>query len=477
MSPVAVIPNIIEGEEITNPEKVFPVHCPTKPEDVLHHYSYFDVNKENIDKLVSNTQKGFKEWSKYSIGQRNKIFLKTIELLEERKQQFVDAQSEIGLPGWFAGFNVGGVIHQIEQVINQAPQAGVVPSAMTDLALTYKLPIGPVLSISPWNAPVILAGRSILYPLAAGCSVIVKPSEKSPKCSYLLVKCFLDAGVPANALQMANLRPEDNPAFIDDLLKTGGIKKLNFTGSTAVGKKIAVTAAKYLVPYLLELGGKNTSVILEDADLDKAAGNAVWSSWAHKGQICMSTDHVFVHESIYDEFKEKLIKTATEVAKDPDYLISQRDTLGTNKIVDLVEDALQKGGKLAFGEFSREKVEETNVITPIILEDVPKESSLYLTESFGPLCVLEKFSDVNDVVDEINSRDYGLKSSVWSKNVIKAIGIAKDIEAGGVHINGSTVHDEPGVPHGGVKSSGVGRFNSIWGIEEFCVLKSITINQ
>ncbi|EGW31307.1 uncharacterized protein SPAPADRAFT_61877 [Spathaspora passalidarum NRRL Y-27907] len=475
-----LVPNIISGKEVASAKLQIPVLSPNAPYETLHHYTSFPVSPESISELSSIVQSGFKTWSNTSETERIKIFTRAIELLQQRRHELIESQLEIGMPMWFAGFNVDGFIGQVQEYINMlgnSSSTSIIPSAETDLAMAVRSPIGPVLSISPWNAPVLLAGRSIMAPLAAGCSVIVKPAEKSPKCAYLLVKCFLDAGVPGNVLQLVNVKPQENAVFIDKLLGTGVIRKLNFTGSTLVGKSIAATAGSHLVPCLLELGGKNASIVCPDADIDQAVGKITWSGWSHKGQICMSTDVAYIHESVYDEFKSKLVTVAREIAQDPDYLIPQRDLVGTTKVVNLIEDALNKGASLTFGEFSKQEIESSGIIKPIILENVIKGMELYDQESFGPVFSIEKYSNINQVIDKINHSPYGLKSAIWSRNVFEAIKLAKQIETGGVHINNSTVHDEPTVPHGGLKSSGIGRFNSRWGIDDFTVVKSITVNQ
>ncbi|KAI5961751.1 SIP3 [Candida margitis] len=472
-----VYPSIVGGKEIFNEDDEIVVKSASN--EILHRFAHFSISDKSMNQLIINAKEGFSEWSSIPTEEKVRIFNKTQVLLKERRSEFVESHLEIGGPGWFADFNVDGTIDQLQEYTSQLSRSPgeIVQSSHNDLALTVKQPIGPVLSISPWNAPVILAGRSILAPLAAGCSVIHKSSEKSPRSSYLLVKCFLDAGVPPKALQLVHLKPEENPVFIDDVLKSGAIKKVNFTGSTMVGRKIAEKCGRYLIPYLLELGGKNLSIVLSDANLDKAAGAILFGAWSHRGQICMSTDKVFVDEEIYGKFKSKLVEVAQEFSKDKDHQLSHRDVLGRDKVMDLVEDAIQKGAKLVYGSFDKNKILKSNVIEPMVLEDADSSMSIYTQETFGPVFTIHKFKDVEDVITEVNNHSYGLKGAVWSTNIIKALNIAKKLEIGGVHINSPTISDEATVPHGGVKSSGVGRFNSHWGMDEFSIIKAITINE
>lgn len=289
------------------------------------------------------------------------------------------------------------------------------------------------------------------------------------------MKTFIDAGIPSKALQLVFIKPDDNPEFINSILDTGLIKKVNFTGSTIVGKKIAEAASKHLVPYLMELGGKNVSIVEKDADLVRAVETIIWSSWSHKGQICMSTDKVFVDESIYDKFVAQLKVSANEIVKDPDYAISQRDITFKRNLVKLVKNALDLGANLIFGKLNDHL--DSGSFSPLILENVTSNMLLDSTESFGPLFAVYKYSDTIKLVKELNRADYGLKASIWSQNVLQALETAKKIHVGGVHINSSTIHDEATLPHGGVKSSGAGRFNSIWGIDDFSITKTITLSQ
>ncbi|EER31778.1 hypothetical protein CTRG_04561 [Candida tropicalis MYA-3404] len=474
--PTTIVPYIISGEEIVDEKNVFPVYSHKNPSQVIHQFSYLPIADSTIEMVASNAKKGFKEWASVTVAKKIEIFNKFKSILQEHRDEFVKVHTEIGGPEWFANVNIDGVIGQVQEYIGHFSnsEGELFHSEGNEFALTVRQAIGPVLSISPWNAPVILGGRSILAPLAAGCSVIAKSPEKAPKPLHLLIKYLLEAGVPANTVQLLHLKPEDNPEFLEKILATGTIKKINFTGSTAVGKSISVTAAKYLVPCLLELGGKNISLVCKDADISKAAGKDNWAAWAHKGQICMSTDHVYIHESVYESYKEQLIKCAKEMVNDPDNLISERDPIGRDKVVTLVDDALAKGASIVFGEYSKEYVEQNNTFTPLILENVTPEMKLYTTESFGPIFAIEKFSDIDATIDKINDTEYGLKTSIWSSNIISAINIAKRIESGGVHINNFTIHDEPHLPHGGVKSSGIGRFNGRWGIDSFSYVKTIT---
>ncbi|RCK56570.1 Vanillin dehydrogenase [Candida viswanathii] len=476
--PVSIVPYIISGEEVADHTHTFPVYSHEDPQVVLHEFSYLPATHSNIASVATNAKNGFKQWSAVPVSKKIEIFTRYKTILQEHRQEFIEVHKEIGGPDWFANLNIDGIIGQVQEYTGHLGNAEgeMFHSEGNEFALTVRQAVGPVLAISPWNAPVLLGGRSILAPLAAGCSVIAKSPERAPRALYLLVKYLFEAGVPKDVVQLVHLKPEDNPGFIDQILATEAIKKINFTGSTAVGRSISVAAAKHVVPCLLELGGKNVSIVTKDADIAKAAGKDNWAAWAHRGQICMSTDHVYVDASVYDEYKEELVKAATEAIKDPDHLIFERDPIGRSKVIALVDDALAKGASLVFGDYSKDAKDDSKPLTPLILENVTPEMKFFDTESFGPIFAIEKFTSLDTLVDKINDTEYGLKTAIWSKNIISAINLAKRIECGGVHINNFTIHDEPHLPHGGVKTSGVGRFNGRWGIESFLYVKTITVD-
>lgn len=447
--------------------RTLPVLCPENK--LLHKFECLTDLEENIPTICHSANVGFVEWSQTPYTHKISVFKRAAELLAQRKDAFVDGHLAIGGPGWFANFNVDGAIKQIEQYVAcmSAPDGVIPKTSATRLALTRRRPLGPVLAISPWNAPVILGARAIAAPLAAGCSVVAKSSEKSPMLSYLLVKCFHDAGVPSEALQLVHVAPEDTVEATERFLASRHIRKVNFTGSTEVGRQIAMVAAKHLKPYLLELGGKNCAIVAKDADLDVAVPTIVNNSWLHKGQICMSTDKVYVHSDRYDDFKAKCLDVARQVcATNPDMKIKSRDSLVEGKVQLQLEDAIEKGATVLFQDPHG----------PTILEQVTPDMLIYSHETFGPVFSIYQYEDIDTVVDMVNSDGYGLKASIWSADRLTAIETASKIQCGGVHINGSCIHDEATIPHGGVKESGTGRFNSTWGVEEFTYIQTTTVN-
>ncbi|GEQ67557.1 hypothetical protein JCM33374_g1222 [Metschnikowia sp. JCM 33374] len=470
---VSTIPCLLNGQGVIS-NTTLPVFSHNS--EIVHHYSPLDNPLERIDQICEDSFVGFQKWSSVPSNDRRDILLATASIIEKNTQLYVDAHRAIGGPEVFARFCAEGAIASCREYASQItrPNGLCVQSKTSDLAFTHQTPMGPVLAIAAWNAPTILWARAIMAPLAAGCSVVIKSSEKAPLPPYLLTQHLIQAGVDPRALQLVQVGAEENKAVVEKFLQNRRIKKVNFTGSTAVGRQIAATAAQNLKPALLELGGKNVSVICKNADLEKAASTSIMSAWFHKGQVCMCLDSVYVDEEVYEEFLANLKISASQMISDPDFKLNQRDAIGADNIHQLVADALKKGAKVIFGGSTSEGPSNCS---PVILADVTDDMILAKEESFGPVFSVSKFKSVDDVVEYLNDQPHGLKASVWNSDIVEAIGIAKRLDFGGVHINESTIKDEPTIPHGGVKESGSGRFNSIWGLEEFRYTKAITVSK
>lgn len=467
---MSVIPSILNGKPVLS-RLTYPVLSNTSK----HLHDYSPIDKAWIPQVCTDAMAGFSAWRRRPFSERSQILFAAANLIEEHLAEYTEAHKELGCIDAFASFGVSFAAASIREYALKVsdPEGLLLKSLETKMAFSVKTPIGPVLSIASWNAPLILTARAIAAPLAAGCSVILKSNEKAPRVASLLANHFLSAGVDPAALQLIHVGPQEHPQVTDEFLKNPDIRIVNFTGSTEVGRQVSQLAARNFKPALLELGGKNVSIVLKDADLAAAAAKTLLGGWLHMGQICMCLDTVYVHEEVYDEFKAHLQETAKAMLKEDGFVYPQRDQKGAQKVRSLVEDALGKGARLIGDEveFSR-----FHNVKPCVLEGVTSDMQITSQETFGPVICLEKYGDVDALVEKINSSLYGLKASVWSKDILQAVDIAKRLESGGVHVNSSTIHDEATLPHGGVKASGTGRFNSTWGIEQFQYTKTITLS-
>jgi len=314
--------------------------------------------------------------------------------------------------------------------------------------------------------------------LAAGNTVVLKGSELSPRCYYEIASIFSEAGLPDGCLNLLFHRREDAAAITNKLIAHPSIKKINFTGSTTIGSVVAATAGQHLKPIVTELGGKASTIVLADADIEKAAKSCTLSSFLHAGQVCMSTERVIVHSSIIGSFTEAFKRWTDNMyggnGHDP-RLVS---AAGAIKTKTLVKDAIIKGANVVFGdpEESTELDRSSTSMSPVILSDVNKSADLYLAESFGPSVALFTFETEEQALEIANDCEHGLSGAVFNKDLAAGLRVAKGYETGGVHINSLSLHQEAGLPHGGFKKSGFGSSTGQAAIDEFLRYKVVTFD-
>ncbi|WP_338894519.1 aldehyde dehydrogenase family protein [Streptomyces sp. TG1A-60] len=436
---------------------------------------------EDVRRAVDAADAAFEEWAALAPFARRAIFFKAAELLEGRGDQVADIMArEAGGTRPWAYFNVAlaaNILREAAAAIT-APRGEVLSSQKEGaLGLAVREPLGVVAAFAPWNAPVILGVRAVAAPLAAGNTVVVKPSEDAPiACGLLVADVFREAGLPDGVLNVVTNAPENAAEIAEALISDERVRAVNFTGSTGVGRVIGEHAARHLKPAVLELGGKNAVIVLDDADVDYAVDAVTFSVFMNAGQICMSGDRILVHESLAEEFAQKFTaKIATLRAGDPNHPHTVVGPLvsadAARRIAALVKDAVAKGATVLTGGGQPEGA----VHPATVLTDVPKDADLYYTESFGPLCVLQTFADDDTAVAVANDTDNGLSCGIITENATHGLAVARRVRTGIVHVNDQSVADEPMAPFGGVKASGYGRFGGRWGIEAFSNTRWMTI--
>jgi vanillin dehydrogenase len=421
----------------------------------------------------------FPAWSKLGPNARRSVLLKAADLLEGRAAEFVNLMAaEIGATAGWAQFNVklaAGMLREAASLTTQIT-GEIIPSDKPGcVSMAVRQPAGVVLGIAPWNAPVILGVRAIATPLACGNTVVLKASEICPGTHHLIGAVLREAGLPAGAINVITNAPENAPEIIEALIAHPAVRRINFTGSTRVGRIIAETAARFLKPVLLELGGKASLVVLDDADLDAAVAASAFGAFMNQGQICMSTERIVVDNAVADDFVAKLAAKAESLqAGNPRHgnfaLGSLVGVEAAERISGLVTDAVSKGAKLLAGG----RVDGT-VMSATVLDHVTPAMRLYGEESFGPVVCVIRATGVEEAVRIANDTEYGLSAAVFGRDITRALDVAHRIDSGICHINGATVHDEAQMPFGGVKASGYGRFGGKAGIAEFTELRWITI--
>ncbi|MBN8943776.1 MAG: aldehyde dehydrogenase family protein [Rhizobiales bacterium] len=421
----------------------------------------------------------FVSWSRTGPNERRAKLFAAADLMQARAEDFVQSMmTETGATRGWAMFNVtlaAGMLREAGAMTTQIT-GDVIPTDKPDnLALAVRQPVGVILGIAPWNAPVILGVRALAMPLACGNTVVFKASEICPATHQLIGTVLRDAGLPAGTVNIVTNAPADAAKVVETLIAHRAVKRINFTGSTHVGRIIAETAARYLKPVLLELGGKAPLVILDDADLDEAVKAAAFGAFMNQGQICMSTERIVVDAKVADAFVEKFAAKAKSLPYgDPRsgnvVLGSLVSATAAGRVMELVDDASAKGATLASGGTL-----DGTVMPATIVDHVTPSMRIYGEESFGPVVTVVRVSGDEEAIRVANDTEYGLSSAVFSRDIARALGVAKRIEAGICHINAPTVHDEAQMPFGGMKSSGYGRFGGKAGIDAFTELRWITI--
>jgi acyl-CoA reductase-like NAD-dependent aldehyde dehydrogenase len=420
----------------------------------------------------------FPAWAAMGPTERRAILNKAADVLASKADAIIGTMiAETGSTGPWGGFNVMLAANMLREAaaITTRISGEVIPSDRPGtMAMAIRQPVGVILGIAPWNAPVILGVRALATPLACGNTVVLKASEACPQTHRMIVDALTEAGVPPGVCNVITNAPEDAPAIVEALISHPAVKRINFTGSTRVGKIIAQIAARYLKPVLLELGGKAPLVILEDADIDEAVNAAAFGAFMNQGQICMSTERIVVDEKIADEFVKKFAAKAGALPagnpREHVVLGSMVDKASANKVSELVKEAVSKGAKLVTGG----KLDGT-IMNATILDNVKPGMRIYGEESFGPAVSVVRVKGVEEAIKVANDTEYGLSAAVFSKDLNKALMVAKRLEAGNCHINGPTVHDEAQMPFGGMKESGYGKFGGQAGIDQFTQLRWITI--
>jgi acyl-CoA reductase-like NAD-dependent aldehyde dehydrogenase len=430
-------------------------------------------------KAVESCAKAFLAWSKTGPNQRRDILLRAAQLLDERADQFVESMiGETGASMPWVKFNVklaSGMMREAASLTTHIKGEIIPADKPGSYSFAFRRPVGVILSIVPWNAPIVLAVRAFGTALACGNTVVLKASENSPATQYLLAQVMIDAGLPPGVLNFITHTRDNAAEVVESVIAHPSVHRVNFTGSTAIGRVVAAMGAKYLKPVLLELGGKAPLLVLEDADVDNAVRAAAFGAYMHQGQICMSTERVVLDHKIADEFAAKMTKKVQALsAGDPTRSNAPLGALISKEAAQradaLIDDAVSKGADALV----RGAVEGA-IMQPALLDKVTPKMKIYYEESFAPVTCMVRVNGVEEAIQVANDTEYGLKAGIFSRDVKRALEIARRLEFGCCHINGPTVYDEAQMPLGGMKASGYGRFGGHAGINEFTEVHWVSV--
>jgi aldehyde dehydrogenase (NAD+) len=436
-----------------------------------------NAGKDDVERVLSSSAKAFESWKDLNPTAREKLLLNVADLMEERSQELADVLiDEAGSTLLKAGYethhtptflrSMAGECRRVKGETYLSDYPGV-------KSYCIRRPLGTVLAIAPFNFPLLLGVRKIGFALAAGNTVVLKPSEMTPVIGLKLGELFRDAGFPPGVL---NVVPAIGAELGDGLITDKRVRFVTFTGSSHVGWHVGAKAAAHGKKFALELGGKNPIIVLNDADVDYAVDTAAFSNYMHQGQICMTGSRVIVEAGVYDQFCEKMAAKVGGLKygadpREPGLIVGPliRATQAPF-IQEQVKEAVAQGARLLTGGSYA-----GNVFQPTVVADITPAMTIFKTECFGPVASVIKADDYLHAMALANDSDYGLSSAVITNDLQKAIALSEGLEAGAVHINGPSVRDEPVIPFGGVKDSGFGREGGHFSIDEMTELKWITI--
>jgi acyl-CoA reductase-like NAD-dependent aldehyde dehydrogenase len=437
-----------------------------------------EASPEDVDEAYNSAAAAQPAWRRANPDDKRKVFDRAAQILADRAGEFGELiTTETGGTALKAAAEIGAVIETLREVatLPLRMEGRIYPSTVPDTEnFVYREPVGVVGVISPFNFPFHLSMKSVAPALATGNGVVVKPHEETPLTGGALIAAlFEEAGLPAGLL---NITVTEIPVIGDLFLEHPVPRVIAFTGSTPTGRHIGEVAARHMKKSVLELGGNSALIVCEDADLDYAVDSAVYSRFTHQGQICMSANRILVHSRILPDFRDRFRRkvealttgdpAAAETIIGP--LINAREVAKLDK---KVEDAIAAGARaLVRGE------RVGNVLGPVVLEIVDRTAAIARDELFGPVVVLIEFNSDVEAIDIANDTDFGLSGAVHTRDIARGVRIAKQIKTGMVHVNDATIGDEPHVPYGGEKLSGLGRLNGQSNIDEFTTLKWISVN-
>ncbi len=441
-----------------------------------------DANRIDVANAIDAADAAFREWSDLPHTARADYMLKIADLYMKRQDEIVrHITSEGG--GWFGkGMFETGYVHSVWRAAAAAcyEEVGeILPSEHLKVSLAVRRPMGVISVISPWNFPMILTSRGMAFALAAGNTVVLKPSEETPVIGGLLfAELFEEAGVPPGVLNVVCCSRDTVAEVGDEMISNPRVKGISFTGSTPVGRKIAAQAGGLLKECAIEAGGKNALIIFDDADIDRALQAANFGAFMHQGQICMSIDRVLVQDTIVDEFMRRFVEKAAAL-KTGDPAVDKAHVIGpiinerqVARIKDQLDDAVEKGAQVLLGG----RIDGLYV-EPTILTGVTDAMKIYREETFGPVTSIYPFATEEEAVRIANDSDYGLTAGVMTRDEERGLKIAGELETGMCHINCSPVNDEAMVPFGGAKGSGTGRHGGKWALSTFTETRWITLER
>jgi acyl-CoA reductase-like NAD-dependent aldehyde dehydrogenase len=456
----------------------FPVYNPATGEVFTE---VADANRTDAAAAIAAAKEAQPAWAALPHSERARLMTKVADVLAARAKEFQEVLTDeggawVGKTMFETGYSVG--VFRAAAAAAYQVTGEILPSDHGKLSLVVREPLGVVSVISPWNFPLILSSRGFATAMAVGNTIVLKPSEETPVSGGILIAEILEeAGIPKGVFNVVTCSRDNVAEVGDELIANPAVRGVSFTGSTAVGAKVAARAGGLLKKCCVELGGKDALIVLDDADIERAVNAATFGSFMHQGQICMSVERVIVHSAVADEFIEKFVQNTKklkvgnprEMANCIGPVINQKQL---ERIREHVDEAVAQGAKLLCGGKHQGLFYE-----PTILTNVTRDMRVFREETFGPVAPVIVVGNEDEAVEVANDSDYGLSAGIITRNEERGLAIARRLHTGMAHVNDSSVNDEPHVPFGGVGWSGLGRHGGRAGIDQFTEMRWITLER
>lgn len=469
----------INGEWLVTQNKIN-IHNPATGEKV---FEVTQGNGDDVQEAILAANQAFQTWSKTAALERANYLMAISQRMQEQKEHLAQViTTEMGKPIHDARGEVQSAIDYFRWFSEEARRVygETIPASTPDKkVVVVKQPIGVVGAITPWNFPLSMIARKVAPALAAGCTIVLKPSSKAPQSAIEMTKIFEEVSLPKGIF---NLVIAPSSEVTDVLMESKIVRKITFTGSTRIGKLLLEKSAKTVKRISLELGGHAPFIVFEDANIEKAAQDVVATKFRCSGQMCTSTNRIFVHEHIKEEFTELLIKEIHKLKvgnglKEETNVGPVIDKSAERKIQIQIEDAVAKGAEAitATTQLTEKEKKNGTFIQPTVLKNVLPHMRIFTEETFGPVAPIIPFSSEEELLKIVNHEDYGLAAYMYSNNMSRIIRMSESLEYGMIGINDPLPFVVQS-PFGGVKESGVGKEGGHQGIDEYLEEKMISIS-
>lgn len=440
-----------------------------------------DGTATDTRRAIDAAHAAFPAWAALKFQERADLMLKVAEVIERKAPEFISAaQFEGG--GWYGKgvYETKAMpeIFKAAAAVCYAPIGEVLPSLNGKISQAVRSPMGVIGVISPWNVPGILAARPFSFAMAMGNTIVLKPSEETPYMGGLFfAEVMEEAGVPPGVFNVITCSRDNVAEVGDEMVDNPTVKGIAFTGSTAVGRRIAAKCGAHLKKACIELGGKDSLIVLEDADMERATSAASFGAFMHQGQVCMSVEKVLVQETVYDTFLSQFIARSSKlktgnVADKSNVIGPLINDRQAARVKNQLDDAIAKGAKIAMGGTVNGRFVEPTIVT-----NVTPDMDIWRDETFGPVAVVVPFRTDAEAIAMNNDTEYGLSSGIITRDEYRALDIAHHLHTGMCHVNCAPVNDEAHAPFGGTKASGIGRYGGRWSLESFSETRWITLDR